>query len=106
MPENFSQSEVEELLARQGYTRIHRRNGAELEVIQDRIRLRAANRGRLVEALEAAFKTGRGHLKVYPLEQTDQPWRFSADFALSRLRYPLSRAHAQPVFLQLPHGRV
>ena len=79
VPENFSQSEVEELLARQGYTRIHQRNGAELEVIQDRIRLRTANRGRLVEALEAAFKTGRGRLKVYPLEQTDQPWRFSAD---------------------------
>ena len=38
MPDNFTTAEVEELLAQQGYTRMHRARTA-LEVIQDRVRL-------------------------------------------------------------------
>ena len=44
VPENFSAEEVEGLLARQGYARIHRREGEHLEVVQDRVRLAPANR--------------------------------------------------------------
>jgi excinuclease ABC subunit A len=38
VPANFSEAEVRELLERQGYTRIHAKNGATLEVVQDRLR--------------------------------------------------------------------
>src|SRR5436305_6128036 len=38
VPKNFSEQEVKELLAAQGYTRIHRQDKQTLEIIQDRIR--------------------------------------------------------------------
>ena len=60
IPENFSEMEVKELLAQQGYTRIHRKKGPLLEVIQDRVRLEGSQRERIVESLEAAVKHGRG----------------------------------------------
>jgi excinuclease ABC subunit A len=65
VPRNFSAAEVTGFLEQQGYTRIHARRGKTIEVIQDRLRLTEANRGRLTEALEAAFARGRGHLAVY-----------------------------------------
>jgi excinuclease ABC subunit A len=65
VPENFSQEEVEALLAQQGYTRLHARTRRRLEVTQDRVRLAPERRGRLVEALEAALKHGRGQTTVY-----------------------------------------
>ena len=68
VPANFSTEEVEHLLARQGYARIHRREGERLEVIQDRVRLTSANRGRIAEALEAALRRGRGTLRVHRLD--------------------------------------
>ncbi|MEO0422009.1 MAG: excinuclease ABC subunit UvrA [Pseudomonadota bacterium] len=58
VPENFTQEEVEALLKAQGYTRYAAVGDDRLEVIQDRLRLRADNRGRLVEALEAALRRG------------------------------------------------
>src|SRR6185436_10010149 len=39
IPKNFSEKEIEELLQRQGYTRIHARAENLLEVVQDRVRL-------------------------------------------------------------------
>ena len=69
VPENFSHEEVEKLLARQGYARIHRREGAHLVVVQDRVRLRPANRERIADALEAAFRRGRGSLEVHRLDE-------------------------------------
>src|SRR5688500_18686257 len=39
IPKNFTEKEVEELLQRQGYTRLHSRSKTLLEVIQDRIRI-------------------------------------------------------------------
>ena len=42
VPGNFSEDEITELLARQGYTRIHARDGSLLHVVQDRFRLAGA----------------------------------------------------------------
>lgn len=81
VPENFSEQEVRELLARQGYGRIHRQRGSRLDVVQDRVRASAAQRDRLVEALEAALKYGQGRVSVYPLDadrKPGKPWHFSA----------------------------
>lgn len=83
IPANFSEQEIKDQLLRQGYTRIHAQWDQTLEVIQDRVRLEAGQRERLVESLETALKHGRGQLTVYPLDEARQPqppWRFSADF--------------------------
>ena len=69
VPENFTPAEVEQLLARQGYTRLHARSGRHLEVIQDRMRLAVSQRARLIEALEAALRHGRGKLSVHVLDE-------------------------------------
>jgi len=82
VPENFTEAEVLELLEKQGYTRIQERRGATLQVVQDRTRINTGNRERIMEALEAALKTGRGHVTVFPLDaqrKAGRPWRFSAD---------------------------
>ncbi|HXV19752.1 MAG TPA: excinuclease ABC subunit UvrA, partial [Desulfuromonadales bacterium] len=82
VPENFTVDEIKELLARQGYTRLHREEPGRLEVIQDRLHLAADRRDRLIEAVEAAQRAGHGRLAVYPLEAAGEagaPWRFSAD---------------------------
>jgi excinuclease ABC subunit A len=81
VPKNFSEAEILQLLERQGYTRIHARHGNGLEVVQDRIRMSAAERARVMEAIEAALKVGRGRVNVHVV--TEQPpapvWRFSSD---------------------------
>ena len=71
VPKNFSESEVKQLLERQGYTRIHARRGDTLEVTQDRVRLSRVERSRLIEALEAAARVGQGRVNVYPLEDAE-----------------------------------
>ncbi|HUF81264.1 MAG TPA: excinuclease ABC subunit UvrA, partial [Burkholderiales bacterium] len=71
VPANFSESEVRQLLERQGYTRIHARQDDTLEVIQDRLRFSSAERVRVVEALEAALRVGQGRVNVYPIAATD-----------------------------------
>jgi len=80
--ENLSAEKVKAMLARQGYTRIHREAGGMLEVIQDRVRLEENRRKRIVEDLETALKYGRGRANVYPLDDKGKaltPWRFSSD---------------------------
>jgi excinuclease ABC subunit A len=107
MPEAFSEEEVLGLLARQGYTRIHARHAGTsaapakrrgkkqplrirtvLEMIQDRLRFDPNEPARLVEALEAALRVGRGRLSIYPQAAqdadrgggtVDTAWRFSSD---------------------------
>ncbi|HEY8555684.1 MAG TPA: excinuclease ABC subunit UvrA [Burkholderiales bacterium] len=97
VPENFGEDEVRGYLAQQGYTRIHARDGARLEVVQDRVRLTHDNRSRLVEDLEKALKHGRGRVAVHLLdagagsprrEETEaasaprtveKTWRFSSE---------------------------
>ncbi|MEZ5445613.1 MAG: excinuclease ABC subunit UvrA [Gammaproteobacteria bacterium] len=89
VPANFSDEEVVKLLAAQGYTRIHARRAGAIEVVQDRLRAGGADRARVVEALEAALKVGRGRVHVHALAPpasdgtggTDvaQTWRYSSD---------------------------
>ena len=64
IPENFTRREIEGYLARQGYTRISERLEAVLTVEQDRMRATEANKGRAIEALEAAFRAGRGRVAI------------------------------------------
>ena len=82
VPEQFSVDEIKGYLARQGYDRFHRESATELEVVQERVRLTPERRDRITEAVEAAFKHGKGRLTVYPLDeqrQPGQPWFFSSD---------------------------
>jgi excinuclease ABC subunit A len=89
VPANFTEAEVTQLLERQGYTRIHERKGARLEVVQDRIRMTSAEKARVVEAIEAALRVGNGRVNVFVGELDPGPsaasqppgmtWRFSTD---------------------------
>jgi excinuclease ABC subunit A len=65
VPANFSEQEIQDLLQRQGYTRIHARAEGLLEVVQDRLRISGVERARVTEALEAALKFGQGKVNVY-----------------------------------------
>ena len=69
VPKNFTEEEVRTLLEKQGYTRIHARRGPTLEVIQDRLRIGATERARVVDAIEAALRVGRGKVNVYVVEE-------------------------------------
>src|SRR5687768_12643458 len=51
IPKNFSEKEILELLERQGYTRIHERSKDRLEVVQDRLRIGAEEKARVMDAL-------------------------------------------------------
>ena len=95
IPKNFTEGEIKTLLSAQGYTRIHEKRGAVLQVIQDRFRWSAVDTARAGDAVEAALKVGQGRLDVYPrahaaagpaagdgsgaAESTEYgaPWRFS-----------------------------
>ena len=72
VPENFKEAEVEQFLSAQGYTRVHhqeRRDGATvLHVVQDRLRIGSAERARVMEALEAALRHGKGRVNVFLLD--------------------------------------
>jgi len=77
VPANFDEAEVLGLLESQGYTRIHAREPGRLEVVQDRFRAGAADRSRVLEAVEAALRVGRGRVNVY--DEGGQAWRYSSD---------------------------
>jgi excinuclease ABC subunit A len=77
VPKNFSDAEVEQLLERQGYTRVHARAKGLLEVVQDRIRMSGAERARVIEALEAALRVGQGKVNVHA--EGREVWKFSSD---------------------------
>jgi excinuclease ABC subunit A len=82
VPKNFSETEVLQLLERQGYTRVHAKQGGALEVVQDRFRMSGAERARVMEALEAALKVGRGRVNVHQVADEGRDvavWRFSSD---------------------------
>jgi len=64
VPKGFAEAEVLRLLEQQGYTRIHSRATGQLEVVQDRFRVGAAERARVIDALEAALRVGRGRVDV------------------------------------------
>lgn len=102
VPGNFTEDEVRSYLDQQGYTRIHDQETRErdvppkktkskskksapatetiriLHVVQDRFRLSNAEPERVMEALDAAFKQGRGHIAVYVMDRPEpETWRFS-----------------------------
>ncbi len=97
VPKNFTEAEILQLLEQQGYTRIHARHGNALEVVQDRVRMSGVERARVMEAIEAALKVGRGRVNVHgvgvvegeetpglaalgtPLHSEAGEWRFSSD---------------------------
>ena len=76
VPENFDEEEVLALLEKQGYTRIHRREGRRLDVVQDRLKLDGRRKQRWLEAIETALRHGHGHVAVWVEER--EPVRFSA----------------------------
>jgi excinuclease ABC subunit A len=81
VPEKLSDEEVLQLLNQQGYSRMHCREGNRVEVVQDRLKLTDDNRSRLMEAVEVALRYGKGHVLVYPLDDTMEagtPARFSS----------------------------
>lgn len=81
VPESLSDDEVLQLLSQQGYARMHNRQGNRVEVVQDRLRLSEANRSRLTEAVEVALNFGKGHVRVYPLDdemEAGEPLSFSS----------------------------
>ena len=108
VPEGFPEEEVRQHLARQGYTRVAAtpdgaRTGAaegesercrgeagcasgplELQVDQDRLRLRADARARLVEALESALAAGRGRAEAAVGDSPGTVHRFSAGLECPR----------------------
>ena len=84
VPDGFTSTEIVQLLAGQGYTRVHRDHPDRIEVIADRLRLGSDNdrdhRARAMEAIESALKAGRGRLTVYRLDaqrRARSPRRFS-----------------------------
>ena len=78
IPDNFKEAEITQLLAAQGYTRIHEKRGATLQVIQDRFRWSSVDPARVGDAVEGALKIGQGRLDVYPVSDAKlAPWRFS-----------------------------
>lgn len=112
VPHNFSETEVLGLLDKQGYTRVFGRSesqassatpaaaptsrkarrgarapangssGVVLEMIQDRVRFATAERDRVIEALEAALRIGRGRVAINVLDDAERAarvWRFSSD---------------------------
>ncbi len=111
VPANFAVEEVRELLAKQGYARFFespaaaapaaaavtpaparrkKRSAAArapkitLEVVQDRLRAASAERGRVLESLEAALRVGRGRVNLQVVDDAETPqhldtWRYSSE---------------------------
>jgi excinuclease ABC subunit A len=96
VPASLGLEPLKAMLAQQGYIRFLHEDADRLEVIQDRLSLSESNRGRALEALEAALEHGKGHLRVYPLDaerNAGEPWRFSRD-----LHCPdCDRHHREPI---------
>ena len=68
IPPQYEAAEMRRLLERQGYTRVRELDGQRLRVTQDRLRVSDSRRDRLIEAAEAAFRHGRGHMVVEVLD--------------------------------------
>jgi excinuclease ABC subunit A len=83
-PANLPESELRALLESQGYVRFVENaadQGTVLTVIQDRLRLHAADPARVGEAVEGALRGGRGRMQVHSLNEDGDPtavWRYSA----------------------------
>ncbi len=85
VPANFSQDEVEQYLNAQGYTRLHRRVGETLFVVQDRFRIADQDRTRTLEAIETALRYGGGKITVFV--DPEQPVESAATGEQAQLDY-------------------
>ena len=80
LPESASEEEVAQWLSASGYTRVQAQREVQsptgprklLDVVADRFRLSAVEKGRAVEAIEASLKRGGGRVNVYVLPQTQE----------------------------------
>ncbi|MBT3068132.1 excinuclease ABC subunit UvrA [Rhodoferax sp. U11-2br] len=73
LPASATPDEVEQWLSVSGFTKVQAQRDVEqrklLDVVADRFRLGAAERARVLEAIEVALKHGAGRLSVYVLNQ-------------------------------------
>ena len=82
LPPKMRLAELRAELEKLGYVRIHEEQPRLLTVIQDRLRLERIDRSRLVEALEAALRSGHGRASVHGLDAAGRErtlLRYSSD---------------------------
>src|SRR5580658_3530578 len=82
LPPQMKMAQLKSELEKLGYIRIHQEQPKLLTMIQDRLRLDGQDRSRLVEALEAALRSGHGRVSVHALDAQAQEravFRFSND---------------------------
>jgi excinuclease ABC subunit A len=74
--QNFSEAEIEQHLAAQGYTKVFARREKDkqqiLDVLIDRFKLASIDQQRLLEGLEAALRLGHGKADVHLLDEQAQ----------------------------------
>lgn len=86
LPGSVTPEEIAQWLAASGYTRVQAEREVAtptgprkvLDVVADRFRFSNAEKGRVVEALEAALKRGSGRCNVYAgADEAQEIWRYS-----------------------------
>ena len=85
LPANTTPEQIEQWLSASGFSRVQAEREAEgkklLDVVADRFRLGAAEKVRVMEAIELALKRGSGRLNVYRLADDEgtapELWRYS-----------------------------
>ncbi|HNB47171.1 MAG TPA: excinuclease ABC subunit A, partial [Burkholderiaceae bacterium] len=87
LPASTTPEEIEGWLAASGYTRVQAEREVAtvtgprkvLDVVADRFRFSAAEKVRVIEALEASLKRGGGRCTVYAVKEDGEPelWRYS-----------------------------
>ena len=95
LPANTTPEQIEQWLSASGFSRVQAEREAGgrklLDVVADRFRLGAAEKVRVMEAIELALKRGSGRLNVYKLNDEAEPelWRYSTGLHCpqSDLRY-------------------
>jgi excinuclease ABC subunit A len=117
LPDGLPWAQVREGLLGAGFVRIltpegvaaieeldHAPAGGHLTVVQDRLVLRAGDRGRLVESLEQAFRHGRGHAAVVLPDRDRAVLRFSTALACARCGYAVRDPTANLFSFNSPLG--
>jgi len=105
VPDNFKDSEIEQFLSAQGYTRVQQRDGSTLHVVQDRMRIGTADKARVMEALEAALLRGKGRVNVFVLDgEEGAAWRYSSDLHCPACDITYSEPHASSFSFNNPLG--
>ncbi|MFM2348480.1 MAG: excinuclease subunit, partial [Pseudomonadota bacterium] len=86
LPGSVTAEEIAQWLAASGYTRVQAEREVAtptgprkvLDVVADRFRFSTTEKGRVIEALEAALKRGSGRCNVYAgADEAQQIWRYS-----------------------------